>query len=111
MLYSIFDVKKLSIFVIGILFLPGCGLFASSPHDNFLAILKDTTGQNIDDVPPVMLPHKEDLIDSKILSNGNIENKYKFRGACKYFLEVDPKSRKIVGSRYEGNNTECIMNP
>ncbi len=104
-------INKCSLLVTCMLSMSGCIIFAESPHEIFKGHLNVQVGENIDDVPPFQIPHKEDLIGSKILSNGNIENEYKFRGTCRYFYEINPKSRKIVSTRFEGKETDCIINP
>lgn len=89
----------------------GCAFFAVSPHQNFVDHLNATVGKNIDEIPPYQLPHSENLIDSKLLKNGNTENTYKYRGTCRYILEVDSQSRKIVSATYEGKDEDCYINP
>jgi hypothetical protein len=51
------------------------------------------------------------VFNSKTLFNGNIENQYRYRGTCRYFFEVDPKTRKIVGWRFEGSERDCEIVP
>lgn len=93
------------------LIMSGCAFFAGSPHENSKEILHGKIGRNIDNIPPYALGQKSELIDSKVLSNGNIENKYKLRGTCIYVFEIDPKTRTIVGTRFEGKETDCVINP
>ena len=97
--------------VFGALFISGCAFFAASPHDNFIAHLNSQIGKNIDEVPYYQIPHREDMINSKNLPNGNIENEYKYRGTCRYFYEINPVTHKIVGARFEGNDKDCSINP
>lgn len=101
---------KFSVFLC-IFILDGCAFFAGSPHQNFVDHLNATVGKSIDEIPPYQLPHPEDLLESKLLGNGNTENKYKYRGTCRYILEINPQSRKIVNARYEGKDEDCYVNP
>jgi len=89
----------------------GCAFWAGSPHENFKEALHGKIGRNIDNVPPYALGHKTELIDSKVLPNGNIENKYKHSGTCIYFFEIDPKTRIIVNTRFEGKESDCTITP
>lgn len=66
-------------------------------------------GRNIDD-PNTNWVRSENLIGNRVLSNGNIENKYRDRGACRYFFEVNPKTHIIVAWRLEGEQ-DCKLNP
>jgi len=97
--------------IISAFLISGCVFFAGSPHDNFIGHLNYQIGNNIDEVPYYQIPHREDLINSKKLPNGNIENKYKYRGTCRYFYEINPETRKIVSSRFEGDDKDCSINP
>src|SRR6266567_6504304 len=97
--------------LIVILLLAGCVFFAPSPHENFIGHLNLAIGKDIDTIPPFWLPHEGDLLDSKILPNGNIENRYQYRGTCKYYYEINTKSRKIVAARFEGKDSDCSINP
>ena len=83
-----------------------------SPHENFKSVLNSQIGKSIDNAPTYSFRSENGLISSKILPNGNIENKYKYyREGCVYFFEIDPKTRKIVGTRFEGDESDCILNP
>ncbi len=103
--------RNILMVVFSMLLISGCAFFAASPHDNFIGHLNLQIGHNIDNVPYYQIPHKEDIIDSKVLPNGNIENKYLYRGTCRYHYEIDPKTRIIVGARFEGLDTDCSINP
>ncbi|MCL2761516.1 MAG: hypothetical protein FWD70_07725 [Desulfuromonadales bacterium] len=111
MLHSALDAKKYYFLLICSTILSGCVFWAGSPHDNFVEILNSKIGKNIDEIPYFQLPDKENIIDSKVLPNGNIENKYKYYKTCIYFYEIDPKTRIIVGARFEGKDTDCYVNP
>ena len=103
--------KRLFGLTIALLIMSGCIFFAKNPHENFKEILYGTIGHSVDNVPPYQWPQKSKLIDSKQLLNGNIENKYRHEGTCIYFFEVDPKTRTIVGARFEGKEPDCVINP
>lgn len=92
------------------LLIAGCSYI--SPHENFIQALHSSIGRSIDNVPPYLWPHSEDLIDSINLSNGNMKNRYKYnRGKCKYVFEINPKTRQIVGASFEGKESDCVINP
>ncbi len=92
-----------------ILFLLGCSTI--NPHENFKEALYDSIGQSIDNVPNYLWPDEKALVSSKLLPNGNIENKYKHLRSCRYIFEINPKTRTIVGARFEGKETDCVINP
>lgn len=91
--------------------LVGCVFFAGSPHDNFKVQLQSKMGKQIDKIPPYSFPNEMKLIDSQNLPNGNIENKYIHQRTCMYFIEIDPKTRTIVGVHFEGKESDCVINP
>ena len=91
--------------------LVGTGCPSITPQDNFKRALYDTVGRSIDNVPPYEWPHKEDLIDTTPLPNGNIEYRYKYLRTCRYIFEVNPATHLIVGARFEGKDTDCVINP
>lgn len=86
-----------------------CG--SVTPHENFTLHMKSKMGMNFDDPPRVTGINPERFISSKILPNGNLENGYLFRGTCRYFYEIDQKTRKIVGWRFEGSERDCEIAP
>lgn len=87
----------------------GCSVL--SPHENFKSILHSNVGRSLDEIPPTQFPHEKDIISTKKLPNGNIENRYKYRVSCVYIYEIDPKTRRIVGASFEGKETDCVINP
>ena len=99
--------KRLFGLVMVSLIVSGC----VSRHETFKEILRDNIGDNVDNIPPYALGRITALIDSKVLPNGNIENKYKYGGTCIYFFEIDPKTRIIVGVRFEGKERDCVVAP
>jgi hypothetical protein len=81
-----------------------------TPHENFKSHMSRNIGRNIDDPATIWVnPHA--LVASKSLPNGNIENEYRLYGSCRYFFEVDARTRKIVSWRFEGSEHDCIINP
>jgi hypothetical protein len=106
--YSVIGSKHLYLITF-ILFLLGCSTI--SPHENFKEALYESIGQSIDNVPSYSWPHEKDLVSSKLLPNGNIEKEYKYLRSCRYIFEINPKTRTIVGARFEGKETDCVINP
>lgn len=100
---------KIGCYAVTIIIFLGCT--SLSPHENFKAHLYQKIGKSIDEIPPYWWPYEEDLIGTQVLQNGNIENKYKYRGTCVYIYEVDPKTRKVVGASFEGKESDCVVNP
>jgi hypothetical protein len=103
---------------IGGMILAGCLLLPSlascssvTPHENFIMTMQSDIGKNLDDPTLSGWMQSARLIDHKSLLNGDIEYAYRFRGDCRYFYEVGPKTRKIVGWRFEGSERDCIINP
>jgi hypothetical protein len=81
-----------------------------TPHENFRSHMSHNIGKDIDDpLTEGVNPHV--FVGSKILPNGNIENEYRLYGSCRYFFEVDARTRKIVSWRFEGSEHDCIINP
>ena len=55
-------------------------------------------------------------VDIKTLPSGNFEYRYvlgSFRGTCKYILEVDKTTRKVIAWHYDGEDKDkaCFVNP
>lgn len=96
----------------GLLFtmsLPSCA--SLTPHENFKNIISHSVGKSIDDPPRITAAYPQYLISSKLLPNGHLENEYRFRGTCRYFFEIDQTTRKIVGWRFEGSESDCEIVP
>jgi len=86
------------------------------PYKYFQHQLQAEVGENIDNVPPHSWQVRPKLVAIKPLLNGNTEYLYEFenyRGLCRYVLEVDPKTRRIVGWKYEGEDKDkaCFLIP
>ena len=87
------------------------GCSSIPPHDNFKQSLYGAIGRSIYNNVPGRWPYKEDLIDTTPLPNGNVEYRYKYGRTCRYIFEVDPVTHLIVGARFEGKETDCVINP
>lgn len=92
-----------------LLSLPSCS--SVTPHENFKEFLKANVGKSVDDPSSDVSRYPQLLIGRRVLQDGNIENGYRWRGVCRYFLEYDPKTRIIVGWRFEGNEQDCEIVP
>jgi len=88
-------------------------LFSSciSPHENFKDHMRCTVGESIDDPRSWGYPYPDRYLGSKSLPNGNIENEYQYIRTCRYFFEYDPETRTIVNWRFEGKESDCVINP
>lgn len=84
--------------------------YTVTPHENFKNTMSFNVGKKIDS-PKVNWVREEYFTDSVVLPNGNIENKYRWRGTCRYFYEIDSKTKTIVGWRFEGTEHDCAIPP
>ena len=89
--------------------LASCG--SVTPHENFKMIFGQSVGKSIDDPARITNAYPDRLLSSTVLSNGNVENKYLWYGACRYFFEINPNTRRIVGWHFEGSEHDCRINP
>jgi len=80
------------------------------PHDNFKAHMENNIGKNIND-PTANWVGDRYFVNSKQLSNGNIENQYFFWKTCKYYFEIDPVTLIILNWRFEGDKRDCRISP
>ena len=79
------------------------------PYIYFQEQLQAEVGESIDAVPPSSWRVRPDLVFKAPLPNGHIEYHYEFeniRGLCRFALEVDPATRKILGWRYDGEDKD-----
>lgn len=86
----------------------------SEMHDLYVQEMRLRVGMSIDDPPRKTWADPDKLVTSRSLPNGNIENEYRFygyHGTCRSFYEINPKTRIIVGWRYEGRDQDCAMIP
>ncbi len=101
----------LSCWVVALMWMPLAGCSLVTPHENFRLIHDHVVGKSIDLPPRAIKAYPEDLISTTVLPSGNIENQYQFRGTCRYFYEVNPKTRIIMGWRFEGSERDCEIVP
>ena len=85
-----------------------------SAYENFKEIMESEIGQIIDNAP--YYGFRSRPVDIKTLPNGNFEYRYtlkNFRGTCKYILEVEKSTRKVIAWRYDGEDKDkaCFVNP
>jgi hypothetical protein len=86
--------------------------FLPTPHENFKTIMQNNVGKRADDpTSHVSRFPPEWVIGSRLLPNGNIETEYARREACRVFFEINPKTRIIVGWRFEGSERDCEIVP
>lgn len=98
--------------LVGCLMLPLMSSCSSvTPHENFRMILGQSIGKSIDAPPRLTNAYPDRLMSSTVLPNGNIEHKYLWYRACRYFFEIDAKTRIIVGWRFEGSERDCEIVP
>lgn len=95
--------------VLMLLSLPSCS--SVTPHENFRAHMNSNVGSSIDKPREPGVALARYLLGSRDLPNGNIENEYLDRGSCRYFFEFDPKTRIIIGWRFEGSERDCEIVP
>lgn len=95
--------------VLMLLSLPSCS--SVTPHENFKAHMASNVGSPIDKPREPGIALAKYFLGSRVLPNGNIENEYQDRGTCRYFFEFNPKTRIIVGWRFEGSERDCEVVP
>lgn len=100
--------KSAWIMLIVITFL-GCN--SMTPHENFKAQLNNKIGKKWNELPYFQFPSEKYLISTKILTNGNLEKRYRSRKKCIHIYEIDPKTNIIVNASFEGSETDCAINP
>ncbi len=92
-----------------LLLLLGCSTI--TPHENFKDHIYGQIGKSIDNAPYSSWRHEKDVVNSKLLPNGNIEKEYAYLRSCRYFFEIDHKTRIIIGARFEGKESDCGVAP
>ena len=90
--------------------LAGC-VSSVTPHENFVAHGNHNIGSTIDRPRDVGSTNPDYLLTSRTLPNGNVENTYRGRGTCRSFYEFDPRTRIILGFRWEGTEQDCEISP
>lgn len=88
-------------------FLMAACLPRMTPHENFVDLINGFIGKNIDSIPYYQLAKSP--LETKVLKNGNIENKYMSGKSCFYYLEVDGISHVVMSVRYEGGGRDCSL--
>ena len=83
---------------------PACS--SITPHENFVIPMQAAIGKTTD---RIAWRRPEQLIGRKTLSNGNIEESYKFRDSCFYYYEIDPIAHLIVGWHFDGTDSDCAI--
>lgn len=101
---------------LNVLFLLTVSCLPMDPYKNFENQLQAEVGENINDVPSHSWQIQPKLVFKEPMPNGNIEYHYEFenyRGLCRYALEVDPTTHKIVGWKYVGEDKDkaCFLIP
>ena len=83
-----------------------------SAHQNFLNINGGMVGKNADAREVQGKRNPETRFQVTRLANGNLEEGYRLsRGACRYYFEIEERSRTIVSWRYEGSKDACAVWP
>ncbi len=77
------------------------------PHLNFKKVVSGHVGKSMSSSSTFL--SNDYLLNSKGLSNKNIENEYQYHGTCRYYYEYDSKSKIIVGWRYTGQKNHCTL--
>ena len=88
-----------------------CACTSQTPHENFIATMRSDIGKKTDDPTLSGWLQSGRLVERKTLPNGNIEEEYRFKSACRYFYEISPTTSIIVGWRFSGSERECEINP
>lgn len=93
--------------------LAGCISPSELAHRNFKNFMQLDIGLSVDDPDAYRNRYPGDLLRSRTLPNGNIEEEFETGrwGRCRVFFEIDNKARSIVGWRYEGSEEDCSIPP
>lgn len=84
---------------------------ALTPHENFKSAMQSNIGKKEDSSASYLSRYPEDVLGSSGLTNGNIETEFFQSRKCRVFFEIDPKTRIIVGWRFEGSEKDCEIVP
>lgn len=95
----------------------------ATPHENFARNIRSHIGDKWTELGPAF-PPESDLINSRVLPNGNIEKTYRstwrfgwdrsVERICIQIFEIDPKTDVILSADFRGErNTEedCVSPP
>jgi hypothetical protein len=88
-------------------FVTGCATV--TPHENFKNNLRLRIGWSID--AQFYDLQREHLLSTMTLANGHLEYRYRQANDCVEIYEVDPKTRLIVRTDFEGSDKSCIIQP
>ncbi|MBL8024467.1 MAG: hypothetical protein JNK54_09345 [Elusimicrobia bacterium] len=106
--------KKIIFYILIVTIVGVLGCRVLSPRQNFIEHIDSKIGRDISSIKDYEFGYRDDLIEERILPNGNLENKYlgsSHLGDCIYIFEIDPKTNKILSWRIEGDPNACIVNP
>ncbi len=103
--------RSIALIGIGLVALAVAACTSISSQENFKQIIGASVGKSMSAPARVTNAYPEDLVSSRTLANGNIENEYRYQGACLYFYEFDPATTVIVRWRFEGPQSDCRINP
>src|SRR5258708_3475580 len=103
-------------FPIFFLCLASCSYPKVTARQNFDSMLQGMVGSDLrqSETLPFRLGYKGDLTSTRTLSNGIIENFYKWKspqGDCKYVLEVNSKTNHVMSARVDGDVQSCRITP
>ena len=105
------DYKKL-MFLMSAVILPfSISCSSVTPHDNFKNNMKSNIGRKVDDETSYVARYEGWLVSSYVIENGNVENKYQWRGSCIFYFEINKTTNTIVNWRFEGSADDCAIVP
>ena len=96
---------------VGALLIVSSACSALTPHQNFKMHMENKIGMSIDAPPAKTGIDPADLVSTRALPNGNFENGYQYGKTCRYFFEVNSKTRVVVAWRFEGSEEDCAIVP
>ena len=103
-------VVRLAMCVFLLASLASCAVGCGDRHEVYKKNMSRNVGSTIDKPRFSGSAAPQALVASRRLSNGNIENEYRyFIPGCRTFFEFDPKTRIIVNWRFEGRKEDCIL--
>ena len=90
---------------------------SSTPHENFKNFMQNDIGKSADDPNVLIVRYSEDIVNNKILPNGNTEVEFlirvspPYKESCTAFFEIDKTTNIIINWRYEGSEEGCVIMP
>lgn len=93
--------------------LTACGSPGEVSHQNFKNIMQIDVGTSIQNPDAYRNRYPGRRVASKALPNGNTEEEFEGgrRLRCRVFFEINNKTAKIAGWRYEGSKEDCAITP